>query len=110
LRQIAEVRPTDGEECFAGSGSVSNNFQFGGAIHGGKKAVNPGHSNIFQLSFSALPALPYRERPDDHDRRVADFERQVGHSFVHRTATDSAFHIADLLERPASLHCSGSGM
>jgi hypothetical protein len=59
------------------SGSVSDDIQFGGYIYCGEEFIDPRHGCLLQLRITALPALKYWERPEDHNRRIADFERQI---------------------------------
>ena len=63
------------------SGSVSDDFEFGGSIDCGEKAIHSRHSGIFQLDLSTLATLKDRQRPDDHDGRIAKFERQISDPF-----------------------------
>ena len=65
--------PAAGDEP-ARSGGVSDHFQFRRAIHRSEEAINVCHGDVFQLGFPALTALQDRQRPYDHDRRVADLE------------------------------------
>ncbi len=57
------------------SGSVSNHFQFGGSIHGRKELIYARHRRLLQFGITALAALKYGKRPQDHNRRVTDLER-----------------------------------
>ncbi|MCX6628750.1 MAG: hypothetical protein NTW28_14110 [Candidatus Solibacter sp.] len=59
------------------SGSVSDDFQFGGPIYRGEELIDPRHRRLFQFGIPALAALKYRERPEDHDRGITDFEGQI---------------------------------
>jgi hypothetical protein len=57
------------------SGSVSDDLQFGGFIHGGEELIDPRHCYLLKFRITALPALKYRERSEDHDRGITGFER-----------------------------------
>jgi hypothetical protein len=59
------------------SGGVSDDLQFGGPIYRGEELIDPGHRRLFQFGIAALAALKYRERPEDHDRGIADFEGSI---------------------------------
>jgi hypothetical protein len=57
------------------SGSVSDDVQFGGSVYRGEELIDPRHGYLLQFRITTLPALKYRQRPEDHDRGVTGFER-----------------------------------
>jgi hypothetical protein len=56
------------------SGSVSNHFQLGRAIHCRKKLIDAFHCRLLQFNIAALTALQNRKRPEDDNRRIADLK------------------------------------
>ena len=54
---------------------------------------------MHKFCVAALPALKNRERLQDHDSGIADFERKVSNAVLQQSTADSASHVFALLIR-----------
>jgi hypothetical protein len=75
------------------SASVSNHFQFGGSIKRSKELIDACHCRLLQFGVAALAALQYRQRPEDHNGRVAEIEWQIRDPRLQQSPANSTPHL-----------------
>ena len=92
IRLSVEVRLVGTE-----SRCVLDDFQFSRSVDGAEELIDSGHGRLLQFRVAALGTLKVRQRLQNDDHGVREFERQIRNAGLQESSTCTASHFRDLL-------------